>query len=123
MEQEYQRSSRLLEENLAKRGMATSGVMAEGLTDLEEARMLGIANVKVTAPHQVAQAQQDFLRIGMGQGQNLQQGISNIYGQQAQTQRNLAGQYGAQAQQAASGIGQSIGTGVSSYLQYQAWSA
>ena len=126
IEQQYVTSRQSLDQALAKRGITNSGATAAGLTQLETARMLGKAQVQTNAPMMAAQQQSNFLAGGLGQQSQLQQGISNTYsnqmnmfGQQSLNKQNMSNQYANQAAQAYSGIGSSIGTGISSYMNYQ----
>ena len=127
IEQSYTQSRQNLDTQLAKRGITNSGATAAGLTSLENTRMLGKAEVRSTAEQTVAQQQLGFLGAGLGLESGLQQGVSsaysnqmNMYGQQATNQLNQAGQYTGQAAQAYSGIGSSIGSGINSYMTYNA---
>ena len=127
IEQSYIQSRQNLDTQLAKRGITNSGATAAGLTSLENTRMLGKAEVRSTAEQTVAQQQLGFLSAGLGLESGLQQGVSsaysnqmNMYGQQATNQLNQAGQYTGQAAQAYSGIGSSIGSGINSYMTYNA---
>ena len=109
IQQEYQKSRENLQRQLAQRGISNSGVMAEGLTQLEMSRALASANTRAQAPQQVAQQQASFLGLGLGQQGALQAGISTAYGQQAQLFSNQAGVYGQQAAMAGQSMGQAIG--------------
>ena len=127
IEQSYVQSRQNLDTQLAKRGITNSGATAAGLTSLENTRMLGKAEVRSTAEQTVAQQQLGFLSAGLGLQSGLQQGVSNAYsnqanilGQQSTADTNSANNYSNQAAQAYSGIGSSVGTGISSYMQYNA---
>lgn len=127
IEQSYVQSRQNLDTQLAKRGITNSGATAAGLTSLENTRMLGKAEVRSTAEQTVAQQQLGFLSAGLGLQSGLQQGVSNAYsnqanilGQQSTAATNSANNYSNQAAQAYSGIGSSVGTGISSYMQYNA---
>ena len=125
IEQEYNRSSQLLEQTLAKRGITNSGATTQGVTQLESARMLGRAEVQANAPMVAAQQKQGFLSIGLGAQQQAISGINNAYGNQVSVLGQQAGNNLAQAQnytnQAAAGyagIGSSIGQGINTYMTY-----
>ena len=127
IEQSYVQSRQNLDTQLAKRGITNSGATAAGLTSLENTRLLGKADVRSTAEQTVAQQQLGFLSAGLGLQSGLQQGVSNAYsnqanilGQQSVADTNSANNYSNQAAQAYSGIGSSVGTGISSYMQYNA---
>lgn len=125
IEKEYNRSSQLLEQTLAKRGITNSGATTQGVTQLESARMLGRAEVQANAPMVAAQQKQGFLSIGLGAQQQAISGINNAYGNQVSVLGQQAGNNLAQAQnytnQAAAGyagIGSSIGQGINTYMTY-----
>ena len=123
IEQEYTRSTQLLDQALAKRGITNSGATEAGLTQLEQTRMLGRAQVRNDASNIVAQQQANFLSIGMGQQSTLQQGINNAYtnqmkvqGQAYANQMGLADQQSDLAYKAAAGVGSSISSGINTYM-------
>ena len=123
---QHSQSRQTLDTELAKRGLPNSGATVQGLTSLESAAMLGKAQVQANAPMVAAQQKTNFLSGGLTQQNSLVNGISNAYGNQANMYGNkytanqsLATQYSNQAAQAYSGIGSSIGTGISSYMNYQ----
>jgi len=123
LEQEYTRSTQLLDQALARRGITNSGATEAGLTQLEQTRMLGRAQVRNDASNIVAQQQANFLNIGMGQQSQLQQGINNSYTQQMNVhgqayanQIGLAGQQNDLAYKAAAGVGSSISSGINTYM-------
>lgn len=128
IEQEYTRSREQLDTAMAKRGITDSGANAAGLTELENSRMLGRAQARAQAPTQVAQMQQGFLSVGLGQQAQLQQGINNAYsnqintlGQQVSNNLNQSNMYAQQAAQGYAGIGQSIGQGINTYMTANAY--
>ena len=123
IEKEYARSTQLLDQALAKRGMTNSGATEAGLTQLEQTRMLGRAQVRTDAPNIVAQQQAGFLGLGLGQQSGLQQGINNaysnqmnMYGQQYSNQMDLANQQNDLAYKSAAGVGSSISSGINTYM-------
>lgn len=125
IEKEYSRSTQLLDQALAKRGITDSGATTQGMTQLESARMLGRAEVKTNAPMVAAQQQSAFLSAGLGQQSNLQQGINNAYtgqismlGNQAVNKLGQAQTYTQQAAAGYAGIGSSIGQGINTYMTY-----
>lgn len=127
IEAEFTRSRQQLDASLAKRGITNSGATAASLTQLESSRMLGRANVQANADSQLASEASNFMNLGYGQQAGLQNNISNAYtqqmsnaGNQISTQNQLANQYSNQAAQAYSGIGSSVGSGISSYMTYNA---
>lgn len=127
IETEFTRSRQQLDASLAKRGITNSGATAASLTQLESSRMLGRANVQANADSQLASEASNFMSLGYGQQAGLQNNISSAYsqqmanaGSQISTQNQLANQYSNQAAQAYSGIGSSVGSGISSYMTYNA---
>ena len=120
IESQYSTSKANLERSLAQKGITQSGITAGAMSGLEVARASANAAIQTEAPQQVANAQANFLSIGMGNQAQLQGNISSTLGSQATMYAGQATNYTNQAAQAYSGIGQSIGSGVSSYMQYQA---
>ena len=128
IEQEYSRSREQLDIALAKRGITDSGATVAGLTELEGNRLLGRAQVRAQAPTQVAQMQQGFLSVGLGQQAQLQQGINNAYsnqigvfGQQVSNNLNQSNMYAQQAAQGYAGVGNAIGQGINTYMTANAY--
>lgn len=128
IEKEYARSTQLLDQALAKRGISNSGATTQGMTQLESARMLGRAEVQSNAPMVAAQAQQGFLSAGLGiQSQSIA-GINSAYGNQinmlgnqANAATNQANMYSQQAAAGYAGIGSSVGQGINTYLTASAY--
>lgn len=120
IQQAHNNSVKQLDQQLAQRGLGSSGAEALGLTMLEQNKANNIANVRANAPQQVADKQMQFLGLGLGNQSALQQGIAGAYGNQA----NIAGQqaiaYGNQAGSAYNTAGQAIGSGINNYMTYQA---
>jgi len=128
IEKEYARSSQLLDQSLAKRGLSNSGATTQSMTQLESARMLGRAEVQANAPMVSAQQQQGFLSIGLGAQQQAAAGINSAYGnqisllgQQAVNATSQANNYSNQAAAGYAGIGSSIGQGINTYMTYNAY--
>lgn len=128
IEQEYTRSREQLDTAMAKRGITDSGANAAGLTELENSRMLGRAQVRAQAPTQVANQQLGFLAIGLGQQAQLQQDISNAYsnqigvlGQQVSNNLNQSNMYSQQAAAGYAGVGNAIGQGINTYMTANAY--
>jgi len=111
--QSFQGLQEQLKEQLAQRGISGSGIEAQGITDLTIAQAQQEASVRAGAEQQVAQQQQGFLSLGLGQRGQLQQGMQTAFSQQQQVGQQ---QYGAAAaqlqyargseQQAWAGLGQ-----------------
>lgn len=127
LQQSYTTSKQSLDRALAQRGLSTSGAAAQALTDLESQRMLGGASIRQSAAQEVATQKQNFLALGLGQGSTLQQGVAGAYGNIASTNMQAAGNamalqgtYANQAASAYAGIGQSLGSGLSTYMTYNA---
>ena len=128
IEQEYSRSREQLDIALAKRGITDSGATVAGMTELEGNRLLGRAQVRAQAPTQVAQMQQGFLSVGLGQQAQLQQGINNAYsnqigvfGQQVSNNLNQSNMYAQQAAQGYATAGSAIGQGINTYMTANAY--
>ena len=125
---QYTQSRQNLDTALAKRGITNSGATAASLTQLESSRMLGAAEVRTNAPMVAAQQQLNFVNSGQSQQSNAVNGITssytnkmNMFGQQSLNSQNLANNYSNTAAQAYSGIGNSIGTGISTYMNYNSY--
>lgn len=128
IEKEYARSSQLLDQSLAKRGLSNSGATTQSMTQLESARMLGRAEVQANAPMVSAQQQSAFLSAGLGAQSQALSGINNAYGnqisllgQQAANATSQANNYSNQAAAGYAGIGSSVGQGINTYMTYNAY--
>ena len=117
---EYAAASKNLTQSLAQRGISSSGLEAQAMTDLAQKQAQDTANVRVQAPILAAQEKMKFLALGLNQGANAVSSVNSAY----QSQANLAAQqstmYNAQAAQASAGVGSALGSGVNSYLSYNA---
>lgn len=126
IEKEYNLSKDSLIQEMAQRGMDTSGLTASSLSALQAVKASEKATVRSQAPLQAAQAQQSFLGMGLGLESSLQQGIAGAYGTQATVQQNAATMYGQQTASAGRGLSDAIsgiGTGIATYAQIQAMDA
>lgn len=117
---EYAAASKNLTQSLAQRGISSSGLEAQAMTDLAQKQAQDTANVRVQAPIIAAQEQMKFLALGLGQGANAVSSVNSAYQSQASLAASQASQYNAQAAQASAGIGSALGSGVNSYLSYKA---
>ena len=117
---EYAAASKNLTQSLAQRGISSSGLEAQAMTDLAQKQAQDTANVRVQAPIMAAQEKMKFLALGLNQGANAVSSVNSAY----QSQANLAAQqstmYNAQAAQASAGVSSALGSGVNSYLSYNA---
>lgn len=120
IQQQYAQASKQLDQSLAQRGIATSGLQAQVRTDMSMQQAKDIATAQVQAPLQVAQAKQNFLALGLNQGANAVSSVNQAYNTQANMYGNQANTYNAQAAQASAGVGSSLGSGINSYLSYNA---
>jgi len=123
IEREYNQSKDSLIQEMAQRGMDTSGLTASSLTALSAVKAAEKATIRSQAPLQAAQAQQSFLGMGLGLESSLQQGIAGAYGSQIGVQQRAADIFGQQAAAGAAGVGSAIagvGTGIATYAQMQA---
>ena len=128
IEKEYARSSQLLDQALAKRGLSNSGATTQSMTQLESARMLGRAEVQANAPMVTSQQHQGFLNAGLGIQSQALSGINSAYGnqisllgQQAANATSQANNYSNQAAAGYAGIGSSVGQGINTYMTYNAY--
>ena len=118
--QAYTNANTQITQSLAQRGIATSGLAAQAQVDLSTKQAQDTATVRATSDQVVANEKMKFLSLGMGQYANTTAGVSNAYGNQANLAANQASQYNAQAAQASAGVGSALGSGVNSYLSYNA---
>ena len=119
IEQEYNVAKKALDRTLAQRGLSTSGAAVQGHTQLETAKAMGKADVRASSEYEAMQKKQSFLGVGLGLESSAAAGVSGALSSQAATQYGLAEQYGDLSQQAAAGVGQAIGGGINTYMQYQ----
>lgn len=117
---EYAAASKNLTQSLAQRGISSSGLEAQAMTDLAQKQAQDTANVRVQAPIIAAQEQMKFLSLGLGQGANAVAGVNGAYQSQANLAASQASQYNQQAASASAGVGSALGSGVNSYLSYNA---
>lgn len=117
---EYAAVSKKLTQALAQRGISSSGLEAQALTDLAQKQAQDTANVRVQAPIIAAQEKMKFLALGLNQGANAVSGVNSAYQSQANLAAQQATMYNAQAAQASAGVGSALGSGINSYLSYNA---
>ena len=117
---EYAAASKNLTQSLAQRGISSSGLEAQAMTDLAQKQAQDTANVRVQAPIMAAQEQMKFLSLGLNQGANAVSSVNGAYQSQASLAANQANMYNQQAASASAGVGSALGSGVNSYLSYNA---
>jgi len=117
---EYAAASKNLTQSLAQRGISSSGLEAQAMTDLAQKQAQDTANIRVQAPIMAAQEKMKFLALGLNQGANAVSSVNSAYQSQAALSANQASQYNQQAAQASAGVGSALGSGVNSYLSYNA---
>lgn len=117
---EYAAASKSLTQALAQRGISSSGLEAQAMTDLAQKQAQDTANVRVQAPIIAAQEKMKFLSLGLNQGANAVAGVNGAYQSQANLAAQQAAMYNAQAAQASAGVGSALGSGINSYLSYNA---
>lgn len=124
--EEMANTEKTLMQSFAQHGITNSGIAAAGMTNLAQTGALAKATVRAEAPQKVAQAKQGFLQLGLGQAgginqsvQSSQTGITNVLSQQAANKGAQATQYNQLAGSAMAGVGTSIGSGISNYVQLQ----
>jgi len=118
--QSYANANKQITQSLAQRGIATSGLAAQAQVDLSTKQAQDTATVRATSDQVVANEKMKFLSLGMGQYANTIAGVSNAYGNQANLAAQQSIMYSNQAAQAAQGVGTALGSGVNSYLSYNA---
>ena len=117
---QYAAASKKIDQALAQRGIAGSGLQAQAQTDLMNQQAQASAQIKAEAPLKVAQEQMKFLSLGLGQGTAAAASVGSAYGTQVNLGANQAAGYNAQAAQASAGIGSSLSSGINSYMSYNA---
>lgn len=80
-EKEMNRARKNLNETLAQRGIATSGIAAQAETELAVASAEERARIRAAAPLEVAKEKLGFLQVGLGM--NPQEGMRNALSQTA----------------------------------------
>jgi len=107
-EQEKNKSMTALRQNLAQRGLESSGLSAgvELQSALQGAQ--GRAQIRQQAPAQVAAQQQSFLQLGMQR--NPADNVQSVLNTQATTQANLANDYNQAAGKATQAATDAVGT-------------
>lgn len=118
--QEYANANQQITQTLAQRGISSSGLEAQAMTDLATKQAQDTATLKTQAPQLVANEKMKFLSLGLNQGANAVAGMNNAYGTQATLAANQANMYNQQAAQASAGVGSALSSGVNSYLSYNA---
>lgn len=118
--QQYAQANKQITQSLAQRGISSSGLEAQALTDLAQKQAQDIATLRTQAPMMAAQEKMKFLSLGLGQGANAVAGVNQAYGTQATLAANQSNMYNQQAAQASSGIGASLSSGINSYMSYNA---
>ena len=120
VKQEYANVSKNLTQTLAQRGISSSGLEAQAITDLAQKQAQDIAKVRVQAPIMAAQESMKFLSLGLNQGANAVAGVGSAYQTQATLASQQAGMYNQQAAQASAGVGSALGSGINAYMTNQA---
>lgn len=87
-EKEMNRARTKISENLAQRGIATSGIAAQLTTEMEVASAEERARIRAAAPLEVAKEKLGFLQVGLGM--NPQEGMRDALQSQANTARGIA---------------------------------
>lgn len=117
-QQEQQAAMQSLEQSLAQRGIADSGIAAAAMTQIAQEGAENRATIRAAAPGIVADEQSRFLQMGLGQnpGASMSSALS---------QRSMqAGQAATAAQQAfgqsMQGAIKTVGTGLADYFRQPA---
>lgn len=123
LESQYNQASTRVNQQLAQRGLATSGASAQANTALLQSLASQKADVATNAESQVAQEQAGYLQLGLNQKSSLLSGLAqaqsnaiNLNTGVANTYGNLAGQSSQATYQSLAGIGSALGAGLNTYL-------
>lgn len=108
LELEFNRASTQLNQQLAQRGLSSSGAAAAANASLATNLATSRAEARSNAASKVASEQLNWYNLGTQQKQAALAGLGGAYSQAAQGQANLASLYGQQAQQAANAATQSF---------------
>lgn len=108
LEVEFNRVNTQLNEQLAQRGLLSSGAAAAANTALATNLATNRAEARSNAAQKVANQQLGWYSLGTQQKQTALAGLSGAYGQAMQGQANLASVYGQQASNAAQAATQSF---------------
>lgn len=124
LETQYNQASTRVNQQLAQRGLATSGASAQANTALLQSLASQKADVATNAQSQVAQEQASYLQLGLNQKSNLLSGLTNTQNTAIQLNANAANTYGTLADQSSqatyqslASIGSALGAGANLYLQ------
>jgi len=104
-DEQFKMAENTYQQNLAQRGLAGSGVEAEGMMGMQMQGAKDRAQISVQADQQWAQEQLGFVGMGMGQSNIAQQNIASSSTNMANTLSNQASVYGQQASAAGQGVG------------------
>lgn len=122
LESQYNQASTRVNQQLAQRGLATSGASAQANTALLQSLASQKAEVATNAESQVAQEQASYLQLGLNQKSNLLSGLTNAQNTAIQLNANAANTYGALADQSSqatyqslAGIGSALGSAYNTY--------
>jgi len=83
----YQDTQAEIDRQLAQRGLSDSGAQAQSIVDIQTATAKDSSEARRLAPSQVANEQQSFLSLGLGQKNSLQNTTAAAYN--AEATRNL----------------------------------
>ena len=82
----YASQKKHLEEQLAQRGLDSSGAYAKGLSVLDQTAAQNIADVRIKAPEEVNKQKMAFLNLGMQENQAITNELNNAYSSRTQAQ-------------------------------------
>ncbi len=120
LNQSYATAQKQIDQSLAQRGISSSGLAAQAQVDLSTKQAQDTATVRATSEQAVAQEQMKFLSLGMNQYGAAANSVSGAYSNQANIAASQANVYNQQAATASAGVGSALGSGVNSYLSYNA---
>ena len=120
IQQEYSKANQQITQALAQRGIAGSGLEGQAMVDLAQKQAQDTANLKIQAPQMAAQEKRKFLALGLNQGSLAASSVNQAYDTQASLATKQAGMYNQQAASASQGISSSLGSGINSYMTFNA---
>ena len=105
-EKEKNRALTNLNENLAQRGIATSGIAAQQNTEVAINSAGERARIRAAAPMEVAKEKLSFLQVGLGQNPNS--GVTNALSTQQTNANNIANTTARNAGNASGAVASSV---------------
>jgi len=113
IEKAYNEGLKQLDRQIAQRGLSNSGVEAQGLTQLDQAKAADKATLRMQAPQIVANEKMKFLGLGLGNQNALSANVLNSYSNLQNIATNQLNQANLAKSQALNGIGSLVGNAIS----------